>query len=86
MYIECNLDCDVCSNCPNPYRICSNCTDFSLLDMEAFSKLLNLKDEGKIVMIHINTRSLKKNIGKIKELLDVLDNLPDIICIYQRQN
>ena len=81
--IECNFECDICSNCPNPYRICSECTDCSLLDMEAFSKLLNSKDEGKIVMIHINARSLKKNIDKIKELLDVLDKLPDIICISE---
>ena len=78
-----HLDCDVCSNCPNPYRICSECTDCSLLDMEAFCELLKSKDEGKIVMLHINARSLKKNIGKIKELLEVLDKLPDIICISE---
>ena len=81
--IECNLECDLCTNCPNPYRVCPNCTDCSLLDMEAFCKLLNSKNDGKIIMIHINARSLKKNIGKIRELLDVLDKLPDIICISE---
>ena len=81
--IECNSECDICSTCINPYRVCLDCTECSLLDMEAFSALLKSKDAGKMVMIHINAKSLKKNIDKIKEFLDVLENLPDIICISE---
>ena len=36
-----------------------------------------------MVIIHINARSLTKNIEKIREILETLDKLPDIICISE---
>ena len=81
--IECNTDCDVCVACPDQHRVCDKCTKCSLLDVESFSSLLNSKDENEILLLHINARSLLKNVESIKEFLDTLDKLPDIICISE---
>ena len=81
--IKCNTDCDVCVKCPNLHRTCLNCTKCSLLDMESFSALVNSKNQGEVVLTHINARSLTKNIEKIREILETLDTLPDIICISE---
>ena len=81
--IDCNSDCDICVACPDQHRICENCSKCSLLDVENFASLLNSKDEDEILLIHINARSLSKNVENIKEFLDTLDKLPDVICISE---
>ena len=69
--------------CPDQHRICEKCTTCSLLDVETFSSLLNSKEDDEFLLIHINARSLSKNVESIQEFLDTLDNLPDIICISE---
>ena len=81
--IECNTDCDLCTACPDQHRVCEKCSKCSLLDVDTFSTLLNSKTEDDILLIHINARSLSKNVESIQEFLDTLDKLPDIICISE---
>ena len=80
--IECNMECDVCVACHDQHRVCDKCSKCSLIDVESFASLLNSKNEDEILLMHINARSLVKNVGNIKEFLDTLDKLPDI-CISE---
>ena len=69
--------------CSDQHRVCDKCTKCSLLDVETFSSLLNSKDNDEVLVVHINARSLLKNVDNIQEFLDTLDKLPDIICISE---
>ena len=81
--IECNSECDLCTACPDQHRVCDKCAKCSLLDVETFSTLLNSKKDDELLLIHINARSLTKNVENIREFLDTLEKLPDIICISE---
>ena len=81
--IECNTECDVCVACPDQHRICGKCTTCSLVDVETFSSLLNTKKDDEFLLIHINARSLSKNVESVQEFLDTIDRLPDVICISE---
>ena len=81
--IECNTECDVCVACPDQHRICGKCTTCSLVDVETFSSLLNTKKNDEFLLIHINARSLSKNVESVQEFLDTIDRLPDVICISE---
>ena len=81
--IDCNTECNICVACPDQHRVCDKCAKCSLIDVETFASLLNSKDEDEILIIHINARSLLKNVENIQEFLDTLDKLPDIICISE---
>ena len=52
-------------------------------NLETFSSLLNSKEDNEFLLIHINARSLSKNVESVQEFLDTLDKLPDVICVSE---
>ena len=81
--IECNSECDNCTACPDLHRVCDECNKCSLIDLDTFTTIVQSKDNDELLLIHINARSLVKNIDKIREFLYTLEILPDVICISE---
>ena len=82
--VQCNSDCEECTVCPDNFRVCEDCsTVCNYLGIQelntAYSKM-RLNDLG---LVHVNIRSLSKNLDKFEKMLDRLDHKPDIICITE---
>jgi len=61
--IECNNECEECITCSNPYRLCSSCTSPCLsLNVTELDTLFSTKESSDLSLLHINIRSLSKNI------------------------
>ena len=81
--IECNMECEMCSSCPDLFRVCDNCSRCKMVDMCSFTDLSSNSCNDEFFATHFNMRSLKKNIDLIKEFLLPLDKPPDIICVTE---
>ena len=82
--VQCNSDCEECTACPDNFRVCADCSTvcnyFQIQELNTALSNMRLNDLG---LVHVNIRSLKKNLDKFENMLDHLDRKPDIICITE---
>ena len=82
--IQCNTDCDQCTTCLDSYRVCPDCStvcnNLSIKELNTAFSQMKLND---LSLVHVNIRSLSKNLNKFEKMLDRLDRAPDIICITE---
>ena len=82
--VQCNSDCEECTTCPDNFRVCTDCSTvcnyLGIHDLNTAFSGMKLND---LSLVHVNIRSLSKNLNKFENMLDRLDRKPDIICITE---
>ena len=83
--IECDNECVNCDLCPDFQRVCSLCLSCKNYDVSCYNALLDeYENKNKFIVLHVNTRSLLKNLKYIKQLIfDNSKSAPDVIAISE---
>ena len=82
--VQCNSDCEECATCPDNFRVCPDCsTVCNYLGIHELNTAFSEMKLNDLSLVHVNIRSLSKNLNKFENMLDRLDQEPDIICITE---
>ena len=82
--VQCNSDCEECATCPDNFRLCPDCsTVCNYLGIHELNTAFSGMKLNDLSLVHVNIRSLSKNLSKFEKMLDRLDREPDIICITE---
>lgn len=81
----CNTDCKDCVVCPDNFRVCEDCTtQCSYVGVTELNTLFSNRDPNDLAIVHMNFRSLKKNLKEFDNLiLQHLASKPDVICVSE---
>ena len=86
--MECNLECTGCSNntCIDTQRICDTCCNCKYADIDQYNKNnanFRIWYKSSLSIMHVNARSLTKNLSKITDILHSLDSPLDMFLISE---